>query len=207
MGKNALFLWLSGCALLAAHGCAEDQFYLRLYSQSPVSVVSDTETVVRVRPQSSGTAELFDDIGVFLHGRSVYAYRREGGWIPSLDRLQFRLDPDTVRIGYMVHAGRRDLPVTLITPRDNVCELRVRSQPERPLGYASIVMGAVLSAFVPLTATDSNPASHSMAPYLAAAGGILALAGTALLRVPPPQEHVLLEQSCYPAPPFKPVPR
>jgi len=70
---------------VAAGGCVENQFALRVRSQDPIAVSSPREPVERARDGAAAapTAAPFADRGVILQSGFELRYRRDGDWIAS----------------------------------------------------------------------------------------------------------------------------
>jgi len=184
---------------VAAGGCVENQFALRVRSQDPIAVSSPGEPVERAREGAAvaPTAAPFADRGVILQSGFELRYRRDGDWIASEAPVVAASAGDTLRVAYTLHPGRRDLPVLLTTPTGNVCELLVRSRTSRGLAYASLIAAGSAALFASITALSSRQAAaRDTAIGLGAGAGALAITGVTLLLWPPYGERALVENGC-----------
>jgi len=185
-------------------GCAEHQFLLAVRDPQPIQVASPSEAVARLpaaTPAGSAAGQLFSDRGVRLQTGTEFPYWRDGDWLASVAPVQVRQSDGRISIDYTLHPGRRDLPLSLSTDRQNVCELRTRDRPDRALGYAGLVLGLTAGAFVPVTALSRDEGTRHAAPYVGGAAAALLIAGAAWVLWPAAPDQIVVPPSCAaPAP-------
>ncbi len=183
--------WLCFVSVSTSLGCAEHEFLLTVRDQGSLTIASAsasaTEPVTRAlggeaAPGQGGMP--VSDRGVMLATGNEVRYPRDGDWIVSLHPVRADATPARLSVAFTVHPGRRDLPLVLSLPRENACELRVRSRPSRALGYAGLVVGAMVGAFVPVTALADDAQTRHATPFVAVGAGALLAAGATLVLWP-----------------------
>lgn len=185
--------------LVTGTGCAEHQFLLAVRNPGPIEVAAPSERVARlpaVAPAAPVAGQVFSDRGVRLQTGTEFPYWRDGDWIASVAPVQVRQDSGRISIDYTLHPGRRDLLLSLSTDRQNVCELKTRQRPNRALGYAGLVLGVTVAAFVPITALSDHDGTRHAAPYVGGAAAALLIAGAAWVLWPAAPDQIVVSPSC-----------
>ena len=185
--RPRVIAWLSVVSVSTSLGCAEHQFLLTVRDQGSLTVASATEPVTRALGGEAAPGQWgapVSDRGVMLGTGNEVAYPRDGDWIVSLDPVRVDATAARLSVAFTVHPGRRDLPLVLSLPREDACELRVRSRPSRALGYAGLTVGALAAAFLPITALAHDAGTRHATPFVAVGAGALVAVGATLVLWP-----------------------
>jgi hypothetical protein len=131
------------------------------------------------------------EAGVLFHERElvVDGYERslddDGEWMVA-SHLHASRGPDEAYVDFTL--PRRYVSprvVTVATPLSNACELRVRTAPNRGVGFFGLVLAAPTAGlFAVAGAVNKDGALHDAAPYVAGGALALAFAGAAMILWP-----------------------